>query len=305
LCDVSIIIVNYNTRQLLYNCLISIYRETRNIDFEIIVSDNGSTDGSIEMLQTEFSGVVVIKNNANIGFGPANNKGLDIATGKYIFYLNSDTILLNNAVKTFYDYWENYYDRDNLGALGCNLINEKFEIIHSYGKFPQTFNTIKYLIYLNLKLFIKTIFYLVNYDYQYFHNKIIIQKYIGEVDYITGADLFVKKDEIKKYDEMFFLFYEETDLQYQMYSAGKKRLLIDGPIIQHLKGGSNKARNNFEIYASFSVIQSYISCILFFRKNFPIEKNRINIIKFFTILLLCNPFLIKKTYKYIYKVISI
>ena len=96
--DVSIIIVNYNTRDLLKDCLISIYKHTTEIDFEVIVSDNGSVDGSIEMLKQEFSQVVLIENNANLGFGTANNRGLAVARGKYIFYLNSDTILLNNAV---------------------------------------------------------------------------------------------------------------------------------------------------------------------------------------------------------------
>ena len=106
MCDVSIIIVNYNTKQLLADCLKSIYEQTNNIDFEVIVSDNGSVDGSIEMLKRDFSQVILIENNANLGFGAANNRGLEVAKGKYIFYLNSDTVLLNNAVKIFFDYLE-------------------------------------------------------------------------------------------------------------------------------------------------------------------------------------------------------
>ena len=104
--QVSIIIVNYNTKELLNNCLKSIYKYTKDIDFEIIVSDNGSTDNSISMLKTEFPQVVIVDNGKNLGFGAANNKGLEIAKGKYIFYLNSDTLILNNAVKIFYDYFE-------------------------------------------------------------------------------------------------------------------------------------------------------------------------------------------------------
>ena len=96
--DVSIIIVNYNTCELTRNCLKSVFEQTKNIDFEVIVSDNGSKDGSVEMIKKEFPYVILIENNANLGFGAANNRGLKIAKGKYIFYLNCDTILLNNAV---------------------------------------------------------------------------------------------------------------------------------------------------------------------------------------------------------------
>lgn len=99
--DVSIIIVNYNTKELTRNCLRSIFDQTKDVDFEVIVSDNGSTDGSIEMIRAEFPQVILIENNANLGFGAANNRGLKIARGKYVFYLNSDTVLLNNAVKLF------------------------------------------------------------------------------------------------------------------------------------------------------------------------------------------------------------
>ena len=107
---VSIIIVNYNTKTLLADCLRSIYAQTTDMNYEIIVSDNGSTDGSIEMIKSEFPNVILIENNANLGFGGANNRGLAIAKGKYIFYLNSDTILLNNVTKYFYDFFEEHKD---------------------------------------------------------------------------------------------------------------------------------------------------------------------------------------------------
>ena len=133
--DVSIIIVNYNTKQLLADCLNSIYEQTKDINFEVIVSDNGSKDGSIEMLKADFPQVILIENNANLGFGAANNRGLAIAKGKYIFYLNSDTILLNNAVKYFFDYFEENGDKENIGALGGNLLNTQGYTTDSGGTF--------------------------------------------------------------------------------------------------------------------------------------------------------------------------
>ena len=134
--DVSIIIVNYNTCDLTRNCLKSVFEQTKDIDFEVIVSDNGSKDGSIEMIKKEFPQVILIENNANLGFGAANNRGLKIAKGKYVFYLNSDTILLNNAVKCFFDYWENSPEKDTIGALGGNLLNEDGNVIHSGTDLP-------------------------------------------------------------------------------------------------------------------------------------------------------------------------
>ena len=134
--DVSIIVVNYNTKELTRNCLKSVFERTDGISFEVIVSDNGSTDGSQEMIRAEFPEVVLIENDANIGFGAANNRALAVARGKYVFYLNSDTVLLNNAVKMFFDYWENSPAKESIGALGANLLDEDMNITHSWGRFP-------------------------------------------------------------------------------------------------------------------------------------------------------------------------
>ena len=101
--DISIIIVNYNTLHVLRPCLDSIIEQTIGIDYEIIVVDNGSTDGSIEALSAD-SRITLISTGENLGFGRANNKGLEQAKGEYIFFLNSDTLLKNNAVKMLYDF---------------------------------------------------------------------------------------------------------------------------------------------------------------------------------------------------------
>ena len=83
--DVSVIIVNYNTKDLLQACINSVKEQTKDVSFEIIVSDNGSSDGSIEMLRGEFPEVIVLENKDNLGFGKANNRGAEIANGKYLF----------------------------------------------------------------------------------------------------------------------------------------------------------------------------------------------------------------------------
>ena len=101
---VSIIIVNYNTKQLTLNCLKSIYEYTKDIDFEIIVVDNASSDGSVEAIRESFPIVNVIGSNENLGFGRANNLGAKYAQGKYLFLLNSDTLLIENSIKKLYDF---------------------------------------------------------------------------------------------------------------------------------------------------------------------------------------------------------
>lgn len=190
---ISIIIVNFNTCTLLKNCLDSIFLHTKDLDFEVIVCDNNSTDGSVQMVKSLFPSVILIENNKNLGFGAANNKGLNIAKGKYIFYLNSDTVLLNNACKIFYDFWENYDDKNMLGALGANLLNENKEIIHSYGIFADYSLSIRQLFKMLFSNIILSFFYVFHLSPNRLRPSQKDDCYTGEVDYITGADLFLLK----------------------------------------------------------------------------------------------------------------
>jgi len=262
--DVSIIIVNYNTCKLLQECLESIYRHTQGIDFEVIVSDNGSVDGSIEMMK-KYPQVTLIENNANLGFGAANNRGLAVAKGKYIFYLNSDTVLLNNAVKIFYDYWEMSPERNKIGALGCNLLDEDGKVTHSYGNFPVYKTEVRWRLIQLSKLVIKRIIFLLGKTYtkKMLHTNSF---YEGRVDYVTGADLFLKNNEFAKFDERFFLYYEETDLQLQLHQSGFYSMIIPGPEIQHLCNALNSQQNDILLMRSFSHIQSDISVVKYFQK---------------------------------------
>lgn len=97
--DVSVIIVNYNTSDLVKNCITSIMEKTKNVSFEIIVVDNNSKDGSVETIINEFPQVRVFPLKENVGFGKANNIGVQHAKGRYVFFLNSDTVLLNASTQ--------------------------------------------------------------------------------------------------------------------------------------------------------------------------------------------------------------
>lgn len=296
--DVSIIIVNYNTKELLKNCLNSVYKNTKNLKFEVIVSDNGSTDSSIEMLQKDFPKVNLIQNGENLGFGAANNRGLKSAKGKYIFYLNSDTVLLNNAVKIFYDYFESNNKDNSLGAIGANLLDNNLNVIHSSGNFAGYSLSIKQLFSMLIKNAILSILYILHINAKKSESSDCCKFYTGEVDYITGADLFLLNDKNAYYDENFFLYFEEADLQRQMKNKNLNRILIDGPKIKHLCGGSVGTDFSIKRKASFSRIQFEVSRIKFLKK-YNNNSLLLFICKLLVTLCWINPFLIKSTKKYI------
>ena len=289
--DVSVVIVNFNTEAVLKTCLQSLFEQTHDIDFEVIVSDNGSTDGSIDMVKTEFPQVILIENNANLGFGAANNRAQSIAKGKYIFYLNSDTKLLNNAVKIFFDYWEQSPEKNSLGALGCNLLNpDEQTISNSYGDF---FN-----FYGDLKLYIKDYLRLFKILKEEKKGDVTHEYYVGPVDIVIGADLFLLNNEFARFDEYFFLYHEESDLQLRLANQGKVRRLIEGPKIVHFEGQSNSgATLPYQNYVSFSRIQDRISRIKYYKKNRP-HRYEYKILKFLVFLMWTFPPVISGTKKY-------
>lgn len=131
--DVSVIIVNYNTLGLTSDCIESIIAQTSTVEYEIILVDNASTDGSKEVFAQD-KRIKYIYSDRNLGFGRANNLGIREAKGRYLFFLNSDTILLNNAVKLFFDFCEKNPDR-KIGAVGAVLKDQNQKNIHSYGRF--------------------------------------------------------------------------------------------------------------------------------------------------------------------------
>jgi GT2 family glycosyltransferase len=238
--DVSIIIINYNTKNLTLKCLESVFRETVGLEIEVILVDNHSTDGSQKAIKDCFPEVILLENSENIGFGRANNAGCHLAKGKYLFLLNSDTKLLNNAIKYFYDFAEQQ-ERETLGCLGGILMDEMQKTTHSSGPFPK-----------QREILWRTIFgYITNSYWKKLHRReISVYKTMGQVlnvDYVTGADLFVPTALFHAYhgfDPGFFMYYEETDLQKRMHQDGYRNRIIKGPEIIHLLEGSAAKNNN-------------------------------------------------------------
>lgn len=230
--NVSIIIVNYNTKDLLAQCIRSIVEKTFGIEYEIIVVDNDSHDGSVQMLRDEFPKVKIIEAGENLGFGKANNLGMMQAKGKYLFLLNSDTILINNAIKDFYDQAEQLRRNGHkIGALGSILFAPDMTTCHSFGKFITPKTELKTAIARYLR-FLK--------DPSNIRPEIVDE--LKSVDYITGADLFIPRnvfEETEGFDQDYFMYCEEVDWQKRMSEAGYERLIIPGPEIIHLEGGSD------------------------------------------------------------------
>lgn len=267
--DVSIIIVNYRTKKLLENCIDSIIKYTKNINYEIIIIDNNSEDGFPYNINNRSPKIKTIKSSQNLGFGKANNLGSQYAQGKYLFYLNSDTLLKNNAIKYFYDYAES--STDKLGALGSILYGLSGETCHSYGKFITTKTELKESISRYLR-FLK--------DHSIFHPKEIRNPI--EVEYITGADLFVPKkvfDDTNGFDPDYFMYCEEVDWQKRMANLKLKRIIIPGPQIIHLEGGSDPTQSS--LWNSKRLKNLTQSKKLYYKKHFNKKMLRIfYIVKF-------------------------
>lgn len=230
--DVSVIIVNYNTKELTKNCIDSVFTKTSGVSFEVILVDNASTDGSVELFEND-DRILFIKSGENLGFGKANNLGYQYAKGKYLFLLNSDTLLLNNAIREFYLQMEQR--SKTIACMGCLLVDENNKRIHSYGDFPTLRNE---LIRKPWHLLHEVFGVHKGFDD---HPLIILDDHAFEVEYVTGADLFIRRnvvDEFGLFDPDFFMYYEETEMQHRYRLHGYSSIIVDIPQILHLVGRS-------------------------------------------------------------------
>jgi len=239
--DISFIIVNWNTKDLLRACLGSIL-ETMETSFayEMIVIDNASADGSLAMLEEEYPQVKTIANKENRGFGAANNQGFAVMQGKYALLMNTDAVLTAGAVKKLWDFAE----ANPLSAIICGqLLNADGSKQNSIASFP-TLTTLA----ANTSL----MEYLFPDRYpskRYEHTGPL------EVESAIGACMMIRKkalDEVSYFDERYFFFFEETDLAYAMKRAGWRIYQVPDALIYHLQGQSigHNAKSRIEFYRS-------------------------------------------------------
>ena len=261
--ELSVIIVNWNTKELLETCLESIYKFTKNersladarddrgrarddgereqddegvkgINFEVIVVDNRSSDGSQAMVKKKFPQVKLILNEANLGFTKANNQGIKIAKGDYVLLLNSDAYLIENSFRKLLDRVRSI--GENFGALGPLLLNEDQSIQQSAGFFPnlpQVFLWMSFIDDLPGGQLLKP--YHVDHDRFYRQDQ--------EVDWVTAAAIFVPKNVIQKVgalDEKIFMYGEEVEWCYRIKKAGYKIYFSPVTQIVHIGRGSSQ-----------------------------------------------------------------
>jgi GT2 family glycosyltransferase len=222
--DVSIIIVNYNTKALLKQCLISVFEKTQDIHFEVIVVDNASHDGSPQMMQEEFPKVTFIESPENLGFGRANNLGAQYAKGKYLFLLNSDTIVLNNAVKILATFLDN---NPKVGICGGNLFDADKNPAISYDMLLPS-------ILQEVNIFFAGILGKLRYGKNIRFNHTQQPKKVG---YISGADFMIRHDlfrHLDGFDPDFFMYYEETELTFRVKIVGYAVYSVPHAEIIHL-----------------------------------------------------------------------
>ncbi|MEN9523211.1 MAG: hypothetical protein RL065_1588 [Bacteroidota bacterium] len=244
---VSIIIVSYNVKELLLQTIKSIYATSKMLQFEIIVVDNNSNDESVDAIKNKFNDIVVIENKFNAGFSGANNQGMKIAKGDYIFLLNPDTELKNDALQILSDFLETH---DDCVIAAPQLLNSDLSIQNSAWQNHSPINLIAETFYLH------RFFSGINYSSEKF-------KTTFEAKTLSGAALFFDKKWLNKLiglDENLF-WMEDIDFCFRAQKYGELFYCKDAIVVHH-SGQSQKKNYNV------SISNQLLSKLKFYRKNF-------------------------------------
>ncbi|OHB75427.1 MAG: hypothetical protein A2Z25_20960 [Planctomycetes bacterium RBG_16_55_9] len=247
--------VNWNTLELLRNCLASVYRQAGEVDFEVIVVDNASTDGSVEMVKRDFPQVILIENADNRGFAAANNQGMAVAKGRYVLLLNSDTLVLDDAIASTVRFADRH---PRAGVTGCRVLNPDRTIQPTCFMFPSILNMLLSSMYL-YKLFPKSRFFGREHMTWWGRDD------IREVDVVTGCFMLVRRqaiDQVGVLDERFFMYAEETDWCYRFKQNGWQVIFAPVGQIIHF-GGQSAAKKPVA-----TIIQLRLSVLKFVRKHY-------------------------------------
>jgi GT2 family glycosyltransferase len=232
--ELSIVIVSWNVKELLRNCLDSIRDKISSLSFEVIIIDNASSDSSVEMIREEFSWVTLVVNKENSGFAKANNQGIKMSQGRNILFLNPDTLIVSDAIQRMVA----RLDADlTLGAIGCRMLDFEGNLQMTCARnFPTPLNQFFEIMMLR-RLFPKN---------KLFGNALLSywdHKGHRYIDCFSGACFMVRKDVLNViggFDERYFMYAEDIDLCYRIKNTGFK-LFYDGSIeILHYSGASSQ-----------------------------------------------------------------
>ncbi|MBI2279232.1 MAG: glycosyltransferase family 2 protein [Bacteroidetes bacterium] len=252
----SIIIVNYNVRYFLEQCLTSVLRATTTIDAQIFVVDNESKDGSVEMVNTLFPEVLVIANKKNVGFSKANNQAISIAKGEYILLLNPDTVVEEDTFEKCIDFMDKHPDA---GGLGVKMIDGNGVFLPESKRGLPTPSVSFYKIFGLSGLFPKSKVF------SKYHLGYLDTNQTNEIEILSGAFMWMRKsvlDKIGYLDESFFMYGEDIDLSYRILKAGYKNYYFPESKIIHYKGESTKKGSLNYVFVFYNAM------IIFSKKHF-------------------------------------
>ncbi len=251
--NLTIIIVNYNVKYFLEQCLYSVVKACSRIDAEIFVVDNNSNDGSREYLEEKFPQVIFKWQQENNGFAKANNSVLAEATGEYILFLNPDTIVPEDCFQSCLAYLKM---NSKAAALGVRMLDGAGRFLkESKRSFPSP----------------KTSFFkMAGFARLFPSSKLFARYYLGhlseyqnhEVDVLAGAFMMVRKkclDEVKGFDEGYFMYGEDIDLSYRLQKAGYKNYYYSGTSILHFKGESTQKATYNYVRTFYGAMQLFVS----------------------------------------------
>lgn len=252
----SIIVVNWNTCDLTRQALASIFDQTHGFEYEVIVIDNDSKDASVRMIKDEFPQVVLIENTENVGFGKANNQGMRVAQGEYIFLLNSDTIVLDHAVNVLVAYLDEHLEAM---CVGPKLLNSDMTFQHACRRnLPNPMNSFFHLFGF-AKVFKRSKRATA---YKRFTDNTDVTE---NVEAISGAAMMFRREVFEKtsgFDERFFFYGEDLDLCKQIQDHGWKIVYVSEAQIIHFGGGSSKKRKRS------ALVNFYDSMWIYYQKHF-------------------------------------
>jgi N-acetylglucosaminyl-diphospho-decaprenol L-rhamnosyltransferase len=259
---VTIVIVSYNTRDILRNCLEALYAGSQGTDMEVFVVDNDSHDSSARMVRETWPQVRLIANNANLGFAAANNQAFMLARGRYIVLLNPDAYVGPTSIPNAVAFMDQH---PGCGLCGGKIISPEGKLEPSARRFPSPLSKLLTLSGLSGRFPSSPI--LNRHEFGGFaHDRPL------EVDWVPGTFTIIRKemlDEIGEFDERFFIYYEETDLCLRAKKAGWNIYFIPDAEVMHIGGASSKTRKDKTFDAAASQVLSFRmrSEWLYYRKN--------------------------------------
>jgi GT2 family glycosyltransferase len=267
----SIVILCWNDLKVIPDCLRSIYATTRSTEFEVIVSDNGSTDGSIQFIREKYPQVRILENGRNLRFAKANNVGIGACKGEYILILNPDTIIHEGTL----DAMTMFADRHpECGAFGCRVLNADGSYQESARPFVAPRREWITALYLRPLGYLGSWFW----SDTYFGWRGDTER---QVDWVTGCFIYARAELLRRiggFDQQFFYYYEDMDLCRQIWKSGRTIIYTPAVSITHLKGQSTNQRLPPVAFALDSQVTRYLYYYKYYRKRGVRRARRISLV---------------------------